>query len=390
MSLEEKYKSAMIAAAGQWKTSHGLDPSGAYYGTCQACFKRFVVKNVGGKGRLVTVLHGYERPGHGYITGECPGRGEEPFEVDKTITEKFKVQLVRILANRQEALRKLKAGEIKELFTRITSGYGHNKKVEHKLIQPGWVNPNQSYDDFAGRMKAAIRSTEQEIESIKDNIKFLQMKLDGWKYQPQAMEKHLPVGEIPPTKLTGRSWYDNPKVFAAMRKMPPPAAEPRGSNFREWAETFPRTMMWMGMGGHRTPTYYKRIQSVFSSQPNVDLSLLGAAEKKQQLDDKQIEKEKHVRSVIDAFLGNAAFVNHLKSRNEKASIYNSKTANPPAPGEKSLYDIYLAKITRGESHDKFGDRQFSLKRVISDFKDLVGDTGANIKIKLPRMTKKEG
>jgi hypothetical protein len=52
-------------------------------GVCQCCGGSNVVD--GG----VMVLHGYTRPGDGYVIGRCPCVGDAPLNVDKTLTERF-------------------------------------------------------------------------------------------------------------------------------------------------------------------------------------------------------------------------------------------------------------------------------------------------------------
>jgi hypothetical protein len=54
-----------------------------YRGVCQFCGRSQVVKN------NVIVLHGYKRPGDGYIFGECPGIGFEPLNVSDEKTQQW-------------------------------------------------------------------------------------------------------------------------------------------------------------------------------------------------------------------------------------------------------------------------------------------------------------
>lgn len=385
MSLEQKYKAAMLAAAGPWQKTHGLDPNGTYQGTCQACFGGFVVKNVKNRNKLVTVLHGYERPGHGYIIGECPGRDEEPFEVDKTVAEMFRDRLVSMLGRSKNFLARLKSGETTKLLVQVKQ---EDRSLKTQEIVKGWINPINSYDNFERRLTSKIHEVEVEVSSIERDLRFVQTKIDGWKYQPQALTTRRLKHEMAPSELTGKSWYDHPDVVAAMLKMPSPDPA-RGSTFRQWAETFPHVLLWMGMNGRRTPSYYDKVKDTFAKQPGVKTSLISAVVRKvQQLDDTKIEKEKLTRSQLDAFMSNQDFVAFIKTRKDKTSIYNAGSGEPAKPGEKTLFDHYEEKIKRAEGHPNFTDRQYSMKRIIGDFKDLTGDYGAKLKIKLPRAQKK--
>lgn len=63
-------------------------------GTCPCCFGTFKLSLKGSrKGSDKTmpgmVLHGYKRPGRGYVQGECPGVGWAPFELSKEGTEYY-------------------------------------------------------------------------------------------------------------------------------------------------------------------------------------------------------------------------------------------------------------------------------------------------------------
>lgn len=52
-----------------------------YRGTCQVCGRSHVVQD------QRVVLHGYERPGYGYIEGQCPGQGEKAAEFEVSLTK---------------------------------------------------------------------------------------------------------------------------------------------------------------------------------------------------------------------------------------------------------------------------------------------------------------
>lgn len=52
--------------------------------TCQICFRQQALT---ADRRMV--LHGYERPGHGYAVGSCPGVGHAPLELEKAALESY-------------------------------------------------------------------------------------------------------------------------------------------------------------------------------------------------------------------------------------------------------------------------------------------------------------
>lgn len=56
-----------------------IDAAKSYDGTCQACFRRHSTRQP--FAYLQMVHHGYERPGTGWIVGDCIGVGHEPYEL---------------------------------------------------------------------------------------------------------------------------------------------------------------------------------------------------------------------------------------------------------------------------------------------------------------------
>lgn len=74
------------------KEKEGIDMG--VLGTCPCCFGTFKLslkgsRNGSDKTMPGMVLHGYKRPGRGYVQGECPGVGWAPFELSKEGTEHY-------------------------------------------------------------------------------------------------------------------------------------------------------------------------------------------------------------------------------------------------------------------------------------------------------------
>lgn len=88
---------------GQVKSMPAVDAEPS--GTCQICFRDQQTR----KGRLV--LHGYKRPGEGYIIGECWGVSYAPFEVSCDRTKQFITAILHPwLAKCEARLAELQAG----------------------------------------------------------------------------------------------------------------------------------------------------------------------------------------------------------------------------------------------------------------------------------------
>ncbi len=67
-------------------------------GTCQICEGEHVVRSG------LVVLHGYNRPGFGYVVGSCYGVSEKPFEVSCDALVRWIAELGRIRAGRATSL----------------------------------------------------------------------------------------------------------------------------------------------------------------------------------------------------------------------------------------------------------------------------------------------
>ena len=80
-------------------------------GTCPVCFRNV---KISGSGSIM--LHGYKRPGYGMTEGKCPGVGYPPFELSVKGVAAYLNQLVRMIAEEEAMLAKLRSGDVTELF----------------------------------------------------------------------------------------------------------------------------------------------------------------------------------------------------------------------------------------------------------------------------------
>lgn len=181
-------------------------------GTCQVCFHRQVAKAPRrSKAEPTMVLHGYQRPGWGYINGECPGTREVPFELSCEITKGIRSQVTEQLAATQKRLEKAKTGKLKGLAIRMETGYhyvGRRRQSEYVefTILPGWRNPDISYscDTWESRLRSHISSLESDIRQLEGFIKELTGRIDSWHYAPENIK-----GEPVPTREIDvlSAWY---------------------------------------------------------------------------------------------------------------------------------------------------------------------------------------
>lgn len=168
-------------------------------GTCQCCFGGYETRQKGDKGDFRLVLHGYQRPGDGYIIGDCRGHGHVPYEVSCEQTKVFREELKGILAAREERREQLQTDKVPTLTASVSTGkripdtnprhrgYGmtveEHKDVEVPLGQGKTPNPwghwekVPSYDELRTRGVARL---DGAIRAIKKDIAFLTEKINGW------------------------------------------------------------------------------------------------------------------------------------------------------------------------------------------------------------------
>ena len=80
-------------------STHHQATSTRFTGLCPACQRQVKARD----GKLVH--HGYQRPGAGYIVGDCFGVGYEPHEISPKCAEDLKTLVTLRLGNEREALR---------------------------------------------------------------------------------------------------------------------------------------------------------------------------------------------------------------------------------------------------------------------------------------------
>ena len=188
-------------------------------GTCQACF--LVQKLPNGK----ISLHGYERPGDGYIMGDCEGSYHLPYEQSCEITKivlQAYLTLKRTLTDKLEKYKSLPDTIVHEIYVyhngvkcvRIIKSI-KDSNISSFKDDDGTFHIIPSYDDV---LKQKIYETERDIKHTEDRISFLQEKIDQWK--PTDL---LPLEEEKPKfliqfRFTGSAYVDYYKSTETIRK----------------------------------------------------------------------------------------------------------------------------------------------------------------------------
>lgn len=155
-------------------------------GLCPVCFGDYVV-NIKVKHyehtrarRMQMVHHGYERPGVGYIVGDCHGVGFEPFEVSCEGTKSWLAQLKQHLVRTKELLAGVdKLDQVSVVTGTKYTGYGRRRVAlpEYKTIKRGEPGFDREIERVRGQY-------ERQIESLKRDIATYTKHIADWKAQP--------------------------------------------------------------------------------------------------------------------------------------------------------------------------------------------------------------
>lgn len=141
-----------------------------YIGYCPCCTRVIKVRDE------KLVHHGYERPGCGYIVGDCYGVNRTPHELSDGLAREFQAKLAGYLQNKEVAL-----AELPNRTKFVVRGkYLGNMAWEKKVLIKGEC-PEYEWD-------TAYRNAEYElkceIRSLKSEVDRLQKLIDTWVLKP--------------------------------------------------------------------------------------------------------------------------------------------------------------------------------------------------------------
>lgn len=170
----------------------------SYVGQCQACFQKQVIKATGGSTKHTLVLHGYSRPGFGYIHGQCSGVNHEPYELSCEYTKEWKSQCENYLVTRREYLKQLKANKVDKLNIYLLDysqqvGWGEKRKGTWTEIGRDFVGADRRNGDWDSHYRAELRDVAKDVESTAETIVFLTGRIEAWKFAPELLRDHATV-----------------------------------------------------------------------------------------------------------------------------------------------------------------------------------------------------
>jgi len=163
-------------------------------GICPCCFGDYVVHakvvrglGFGGREQYSMVHHGYERPGVGYIVGDCHGVGFEPFEISCEGTKSWLMVIKRALTVRQDELAYLNTRDEITVDIKIRRGWGGKTEIEKKIIKRG-------EDGFERAIEERRYELTSTIKKIKHDIAEYSKKIAEWK--PQTFPRVVKKGKM--------------------------------------------------------------------------------------------------------------------------------------------------------------------------------------------------
>lgn len=253
-------------------------------GTCQICQRVQALKTTRS---LTLVLHGYERPGFGYILGNCQGTGVLPYELSCEATKEWHALLAgKVLPDAEAALVRIRsrpytAHKIEEKIRRgktacFTVLRGQPIPEEHKRHVPSYYGDPIYESQWETWHKNAIWQAEQRLKAIAHDVAFLADRIAKWRYAP---EKLVPAEPIKPQTASQevKEWFADQATRTAMLAAPSPGTfRIVAANFWEWTQRFPRTLAWVAMRtGNRTPSYYQAVREAWYAHLGKAAPLLG-------------------------------------------------------------------------------------------------------------------
>ncbi len=131
-------------------------------GTCPVCFRN--MKFVTGTQKMT--LHGYSRPGHGYITGSCFGVRRDPFELSPEGTKLYVEELKKFKAQEEKRLAFLSKNEPEFVTDRLGRKVGRDDPM------------------YQMKYKDELRKYESTIRMVETDIKHYREKVASWTLKP--------------------------------------------------------------------------------------------------------------------------------------------------------------------------------------------------------------
>lgn len=168
-----------------------------YIGRCGVCEGDF--KLLGGR----LVHHGYRRPGHGYIVGDCFAVGYEPLERSTAASAEYREGCEKGRDGLRNYLGRLERGEVHELTVyRTVYEAGYRKEIT-EIVRDSDANERYRFEEA---LRIQIRETTRRIEWLGEEIARMSRLINDWVERPirTVEEFERAVAEVLKEERTAR------------------------------------------------------------------------------------------------------------------------------------------------------------------------------------------
>jgi len=141
-----------------------------FIGFCPICEGDFKLQD----NRLVH--HGYRRPGHGYIVGDCLSVHKAPYELSDEVCRLYKMYCTNALESNREHLARLQSGQVKQFqVPDYSKGY---------LRHPEMMEITVVHRAFHQAWESEIHLTESHIKGLLLEINRMDRYIADWALKP--------------------------------------------------------------------------------------------------------------------------------------------------------------------------------------------------------------
>lgn len=179
-------------------------------GTCAVCMRRQIVWD----GAMV--LHGYQRPGCGWITGDCFGTRRPAWELDPEAAVEFVGMLRGHVARLALRLTALRAGTVDTLSKRVEVLDERGRYVLDDDRRRTWKNVDvaRGEPEFAKLEAYEIGNTERDHAAAEAEVRALDKRIAAWKPAPLLPYDAPPPVEEKPVEIV---WEPKCSLYVARR-----------------------------------------------------------------------------------------------------------------------------------------------------------------------------
>lgn len=147
-----------------------------HVGNCQLCELDHKVQG----DRLVH--HGYKRPGHGYIYGDCDGVGQLPYELSSDLVVARLAATRKGLADTRDYLVRLRAGRVSVIVNDVKVWNRETRRYD--MVPETFVAGVTAPALWADKVGYRIQNTVSEIRVLERLVTHLEARVADWVIRP--------------------------------------------------------------------------------------------------------------------------------------------------------------------------------------------------------------